>query len=282
MPVGVRVGMHITYMKVDMCVQHAARCRCNTYIHVFPFVDAHACEHVRAHARAIATCGCCSNTSAQEATGLIISKQLESVGCPVPGSGSGWLEWLLFLYCSDCGSDQVGYEKDCYEKVHKHTASATAGNGHPPGSTSYTSHAEIFIATMCFLHQIHIIVKNSLVLIDLYISCMPCANFSYFSLLAKICHLWRGSVMAVFKTCLKVTGATFAVKHAAKKVNACLSGRWGAIWAVQLKIACFGEFVFKKVFCSAFNWDPGELAESADPAGEEGGEADASVPWLRG
>lgn len=190
-----------------------------------------------------------------EATEAIINKQLSSIGCPYPGSKQSCdlpgICMMIFMYCSDCGSDQVGYGKNCYRLV--------CGEGNQIW--------QFFIATICLMHQIQIIVKDCLLLIDSYIKLLPCKTFSYYSLIAKITILWRDNLRSIFYVSCKLCGSAFALKNAYTKIRKANGGRWGVVFAVQSRLVEFGMLLLTCVFNRTFRWKADNGSEEILEAG---------------
>ena len=65
------------------------------------------------------------------------------------------------------------------------------------------------------------------------------ANWTHFSSLAKLGHVWRANNRSVFnaaahhKELKDVLGAEWAIKHARATVPACIAGRWGNVTVVE-------------------------------------------------
>jgi len=117
------------------------------------------------------------------------------------------------------------------------------------------------------MHQIQIIVKDCLLLIDSYIKLLPCKTFSYYSLIAKITILWRDNLRSIFYVCCKLSGSAFALKNAYTKIRKANGGRWGVVFAVQSRLVEFGMLLLTSVFNRTFRWKADNGSEEILEAG---------------
>jgi hypothetical protein len=122
----------------------------------------------------------------------------------------------LWLYTSDCGSDQVAFRKVLRVE---------------------TQDAEnIMIDVNCGFHQYQIIVKGGLQLIDDWLATHR-QDFRYFGALAMLLHVWRDLVGLVFTTACTIFGAAVALVWFKSLPPKCVSGRWGSIDSAEKRVA---------------------------------------------
>ena len=87
----------------------------------------------------------------------------------------------------------------------------------------------------CLIHNPHLIVKSGLAICDdiLTSTTLRC---KYFGSLAKIVNVWRDAGRDVSETWAREFGPVVAKKVAGTLPPRCLSGRWGSVFATEVRI----------------------------------------------
>ena len=182
----------------------------------------------------------------------MIKKQMTSVGVP------SWTDWLyyarnaskhtagecvrstnslhirVFIQCSDAGSDEAKARRLIAEECHK------VGVGR--SDSGHTFYATIFIDTNCFLHQAHLVFKQSLAIIDKFLLRPSVARkWKFFSSLAKALHCWRDRARLAFLVGSLLNGPEWALRHAKAVPQKCISGRWGSVARGEARMDAGGQ-----------------------------------------
>lgn len=175
----------------------------------------------------------------------MLCKQLKSLGCPCPGDDKLKLNYQdaavpptehhnidystlaaqvqqqqffrLWLYSSDNGSDQSSIK-------------STLLPGHIADSPS-----EGEVSIDCNMHQNQLIIKATLLIIDLHVAGMG-RTWRYFASLAKIAHCWRDQARTVFNVWVARHGPQSAMEHAMRLPARPMSGRWGTVTSAEKSI----------------------------------------------
>ena len=156
----------------------------------------------------------------------MFEKQVASVGCPTwdtevefantqpaPPSSSDSHSlnfWSVYLLTSDAGSDQVKSKQIISEKV-----------------------AELWwvldFCQLCWLHQLHLVVRTLLVNVDVWMEVLQCQTSSpkYYSTLSSLSNTLREYSSRIRRAMLRLFPTMPDVeKVAAKIAPRCLVGRW--------------------------------------------------------
>ena len=154
-------------------------------------------------------------------------KQISSLGCHAFGNGAQVLAanpklcdvlsatsssttFRIWLYTSDNGPDQASMRRS-------HMRRALTD-----------SVAECIIDDNCNMHQLQIVIKNILLLIDSYLAQLG-RQWKYYPTITKISHLWRNNARAVFMDWSQRHGAASAMQFAKSLPPKPIAGRWGLI-----------------------------------------------------
>eukprot|EP00969_Alexandrium_andersonii_P212877 9400051-Alexandrium_andersonii.AAC.1 len=122
-----------------------------------------------------------------EACHALIRKQLASVGCPawtregnITDDVAGVRVMRVFIGVTDSGSDEVAAKNMISSEVlaDPHT---------------------LFFSMVCWMHQIHLVVKKSLVAMDRLLEQTNRPMRKYFGTVAKIMNVWRSMAKSIFE-----------------------------------------------------------------------------------
>ena len=80
----------------------------------------------------------------------------------------------------------------------------------------------------CLKHQLHLIVKESVRLINKLLAAHG-RSWGYFGAVAKICHTWRAHGVKISKTWQVLTPKPWEYKGASRVPPLAVAGRWGSI-----------------------------------------------------
>eukprot|EP00959_Pyramimonas_sp_CCMP1952_P267876 5600752-Pyramimonas_sp.AAC.1 len=117
----------------------------------------------------------------------------------------------------------------------------------------------MFIAVFCFLHQVHLVVKDLLTLLEQWQWGGLFAEKKYWSTVATVANVWRSVGMpakivdAAYTECQDDNLARRLFKKLPGKP---LRGRWGSVAAIEEVVSCAAAFigkVFKRVLDPLLN-----------------------------
>lgn len=159
----------------------------------------------------------------------LVKKQLDSVDCPSwEESLQRWKsgQWTkndieLFLYCSDCGPDQVLMGKMIQALL-------------------LPVPFAIWIHSPCFAHQGQLIVKTGIARIDTFLKQIQ-RKWRYFASLTKLVHCWRDRCREMFVAWKSFHGICHAQQFAKKLPPRCIAGRWLSVGTTEARLALIGS-----------------------------------------
>lgn len=137
----------------------------------------------------------------------------------------------IWLYTSDNGPDQSSMRRNHMRRKLQHSAN------------------ECIIDDNCNLHQLQIVIKNALLLIDYYLKLIG-RSWKYYATVAKLSHLWRNNARSVFTGWNTMHGATSALQYAKALPPKPIAGRWGLITRSEDKLFAAPAAVLYPVLCS--------------------------------